>query len=257
MRREAEAYVESGRLAERFGDGSGIRWSRGQIAGSDFILGNWDASLRANDAFIAECEAGSPHYVEQQARWVRSQIRLGRGDIEGALADLERGMVLARDAKDPQTLVHVLGSSMVTAELLGRAGEARAHALETVALARTIPAAEATVFLSHWLLRARSAAGFEDEVRDIVLRAPAGRWRDIGLACLDHAFNRAADLWLDSGSLTWEAYLRERSAEELIAGGRRAEGEAELERALAFYRSVGARFHVDRGESLLRRPKSA
>ncbi len=39
--------------------------------------------------------------------------------------------------------------------------------------------------------------------------------------------------------------------EELIATGRRAEGEAELDKALAFYRSVGATFFVQRGEALL------
>ena len=32
---------------------------------------------------------------------------------------------------------------------------------------------------------------------------------------------------------------------------RRAEGEAQLEHALVFYRSVGATFYVERGEALL------
>ena len=258
LRREAEGYVEAGRLAERFGDGPGaLRWSRGQTAGSDFIGGDWDAALRAEDAFIAECEAGWPHYLEPQARWVRSQIRLARGDVDGALADNERGMELGREAKDPQVLVHLIGSSMIAFEALEWVDQARALALELMALASTIPAAEATVFLCHWLLRARSMVGLEDELRQIVEGAPAGRWREIGLACLDHEFSRAADLWLDAGSLTWEAYLRERAAEELIAAGRRAEGEAELDRALAFYRSVGAIFCIERDEALLREPKSA
>ena len=41
------------------------------------------------------------------------------------------------------------------------------------------------------------------------------------------------------------------AAEELIETGRRDEGEAELEKALAFYRSVGATFFIERGEALL------
>jgi hypothetical protein len=257
MRREAEAYVEAGRLAERFGDGSGMRWSRGQIVGSDFIQGNWDASLRASDVFIAECEAGSPHYLEPWARCVRAYIRLGRGDVDGALVDIERGMELAHDSKDPQVLVHAFGSSLLAAESLGWVDQASSFAREILALAKSIPEAEATVYLCFWLLGAHASAGIEDELREIVARAPAGRWKDIALASLDREFSRAADLWLDSGSLTWEARLRERAAEELIGDGRRAEGEAELERALAFYRAVGARFFVDRCEAVIAQPKTA
>ena len=51
------------------------------------------------------------------------------------------------------------------------------------------------------------------------------------------------------GSPPWEARLRLRAAEELIETGRRAEGEAELAKALAFYRSVGATFYINRGEA--------
>ncbi len=257
MREERAAYVEAGRIAERFGDASGLRWSRGQIAGNDFIYGLWDASLRGVDAFIAECEAGSPHYLESQSRWVRSQIRLGRGNIDGALADIERAMELARDAKDPQVLVHALGSSLRAAESLGRVDQATSLAPQILALARTIPEAEATVFLCFWLLGTQSTAGLEDDLREIVERGPARKWQEIALACLNREFSRAADLWLETGSPTWEAYLRGRAAEELIAAGRRTEGEAELERALAFYRSVGATFFIERGEALLREPKSA
>jgi hypothetical protein len=38
---------------------------------------------------------------------------------------------------------------------------------------------------------------------------------------------------------------------DLIEAGRFAEGEAELEKALDFYRSVGATFLIERGERLL------
>jgi class 3 adenylate cyclase len=254
---EAAAYLEAGRLAERFGDGSGARWARCQVGGTDYIRGSWDASLRAMDTFIAECEAGSPHYLEPQARWIRANIRLARGDTDDALADNERGIALGREAKDPQVLVHALGSSLHAAEALGRIDQARALASELLTLLRTIPEAEATVFLSFWLLGARSATGLEPGLRAIVERAPSGRWRDIASASLDREFSRAADLWRDSGSRTWEATLRERAAEDLIAAGRRADGAAELERALSFYRAVGATFYVDRCEALLREPKSA
>jgi hypothetical protein len=53
------------------------------------------------------------------------------------------------------------------------------------------------------------------------------------------------------GSPTNEAFYRLAAAEALIAAGRRAEGEAELERALAFYRSVDATAYLERAETLL------
>jgi hypothetical protein len=48
-----------------------------------------------------------------------------------------------------------------------------------------------------------------------------------------------------------EAAARRRAAEAHFAAGRRAEGEAELERALDFWRSVGATTYLREGEALL------
>lgn len=65
----------------------------------------------------------------------------------------------------------------------------------------------------------------------------------------------AAELLGANGLRTEEAYTRLRAAEALTAAGRRAEAQLQLERALAFYRSVGATTYVRRGEALL--PASA
>ena len=59
------------------------------------------------------------------------------------------------------------------------------------------------------------------------------------------------------GGPSFEALARLFGGEELIDAGRRAEGEAELEKALAFYRSVGATFFIQRGETLLAPAQSA
>jgi hypothetical protein len=47
-----------------------------------------------------------------------------------------------------------------------------------------------------------------------------------------------------------EAEVRFAAAEALLEEGRTAEGLAELEKALAFYRSVRATFFLERGEAL-------
>jgi hypothetical protein len=167
------------------------------------------------ELFIAECEGGSPHRFESLTRWVRGTIRFGRGNVDGGLSDYERSLELARDNEDAIMLSLPLGASMLAFESLGLDDRAPTRAHELRAL-------------------------------------EAGRWRDVAVACLDRDFGRAADLWRESGSRTWEAFLRERAAEELIRAGRRAEGEAQLERALGFYRSVGATYFVERGQAMSR-----
>ncbi len=59
------------------------------------------------------------------------------------------------------------------------------------------------------------------------------------------------------GGSSFEALARLFGGEELIEAGRRAEGKAELEKALEFYRSVGATFFIQRGERLLADAQSA
>lgn len=96
--REEELHAEAIRLAERFGDGQGLRFLRGNAVWLDFVRGRWDDALDLADTFIAECEA-SPHVLEGSVRLVRANIRLGRGDVEDALADHARTLTLAREVR--------------------------------------------------------------------------------------------------------------------------------------------------------------
>jgi hypothetical protein len=61
----------------------------------------------------------------------------------------------------------------------------------------------------------------------------------------------AANLLAELGAASHEALCRLHGAETLAAGGRRAEADLQLERALAFFRSVGATAYLRRGEALL------
>jgi len=55
------------------------------------------------------------------------------------------------------------------------------------------------------------------------------------------------------GNTTLEAEQRLRAGERSIEQGNREEGEAELRKALTFYRSVGATHHIEHVERLLRK----
>ncbi len=95
--RTEELFAESARLAERFGDGQGLRFFRGNMVWLDWVRGRWDDSLENANRFVAECEAGSPHVDEGYVRVNRASIRLERGDVDGALADHTLALELERE----------------------------------------------------------------------------------------------------------------------------------------------------------------
>jgi hypothetical protein len=73
----------------------------------------------------------------------------------------------------------------------------------------------------------------------------------VAAATLAGDFGRAADISAEDGWLVEEAELRLRDAKALVEAGRRAEADVQLQRALAFYRSVGATRFIREGEALL------
>jgi hypothetical protein len=64
-------------------------------------------------------------------------------------------------------------------------------------------------------------------------------------------FRRAADDCQEMGSKPDEAYARLRAAEALLADGLPDEAEEQLERAVSFYRSVGATRYLQLAEALV------
>jgi hypothetical protein len=80
-------------------------------------------------------------------------------------------------------------------------------------------------------------------------RAPV--WRDAARAALEGDLLAAADVLSRTGNVAWEAIMRFHAGEQLVALGRRAEGEAELRRAVDFYQSVGGSYFMHRAEALL------
>src|SRR5207248_10618127 len=116
----AALWTESLQESERHGQRGMARWDHGILTNVDHELGRWDEALAGADAFLAEVEAGSPHYLAAECSWVRAMIRLARGDAEAALGDVDRGIELARRAKDPQLLYQMLAYA---AHVLHETGE--------------------------------------------------------------------------------------------------------------------------------------
>jgi hypothetical protein len=61
----------------------------------------------------------------------------------------------------------------------------------------------------------------------------------------------SADVCAEIGVVPNEAYTRLRAADKLVQEGRRAEADAQLRRALDFYRSVGASLYIREAEALM------
>ena len=76
-------------------------------------------------------------------------------------------------------------------------------------------------------------------------------WRRAAVAYVSGDPLAAAEIYGEMGARPYEAYARLRAAESLVREGRRAEADAELERALAFWRTAGATAYVREGEALL------
>ena len=176
----------------------------------------------------------------------RAYIKLARGQRDEALEDFERGVELARAAPDdPQSLVPALVRIAWAYLQIGRVSDAQS------AFAEAIPLLEKRPYARPWALpEVAFELGKSPAVREILAGLPPSPGYRAMLALLDGDFVAAAELYAEAGVLLFEAEARLRAAEQLFADGRTAEGEAQLERALAFYRPIGATLFVERGERL-------
>jgi hypothetical protein len=85
----------------------------------------------------------------------------------------------------------------------------------------------------------------------MIEQTPASPWRDAARAMVEGEFVVAADLYSLFEAVFDAAFARLRAAEALLADGRRADADAQLRRALATFRSLGATRYVREGEALL------
>jgi len=233
--------------AERFGDFEMRRFVRANLIASTWWLGEWSEAMELADEFIGECEQGSPHLLEGPSRLFRGHMELAQGHRTRALADFDRALALARKKPDDaQAMVPALVRNAWARLQIGEPGEAR------MLLADAMPLLERDPYARPWMLPELAYdLGETTEVRAVLSRLAASPGRNAMLAVLDGDFRAAAQLYAEAGIALFEAEARLRLAERLIWEGQKVEGKAELERALAFYRPIGAMLFVERGERLL------
>ncbi len=249
LKRANELRAEVDDAVTRFGQVAYGRWLRGGLVWDKYALGRWDDALEAAQETLQEVEAGSPHYFASMCYATRAQILLGRADVAGAFADVDRAIALARRAKDPQIIRPVLATSAHVFLEMGNA-DAAAPLVDELLVE----------------LRARGLNGDADYLPTItwpvtvvgrgqellgLLTGGESPWARAAMAFAGGDLRRAADICRDMGAVTEEARDRLWLAEILIKEDRRSEADIELRRALAFYHSVGAIRYIRAGEAML------
>jgi class 3 adenylate cyclase/tetratricopeptide (TPR) repeat protein len=251
LQRAFDLYAEARRAAERFGRPLALRWILIEQADEHYWRGRWDEALAVCDECLAASDEQARHLSEVDARVVRSLIRLARGDVPGSDEDSARALEFARQAEDPQILFPALAARAFVLAELERRDEADALIAELLDGWRESPA----TFPSSWLATAAPTAADCDrgpELAELGERARVRtRWLEAALTVTGGGDAPAARLYAEIGSEPDEAYARLRAAEALLTAGRRGEAEQELERALAFFRGVGALTYARRAEALL------
>ena len=234
-------WGQARREAEDYGQTGFARWFRGVTVVAEYELWDWDASLSTADAFIAEVEAGSPHYLAGECYICRSLVRLGRGDGQGASLDADLAFEHVRRAKDPQAVIPVCAGAAHVYTELGDPTSARAPAEECLAaLGGGIGFGIASVQMLAW---AMTPVGRGRELASALERYAPNPWARGAIAFANGDPVGAADSLGGIGAVASEAYCRLAAA--------RAGDLRQLEPALAFHRSVRATGYVREGESLL------
>ena len=229
--------------SEQYGQKGFARWFRGVLVQPAWELGDWETAAARADAFLDDVEAGQPHYMASQVYICRSLIRLGCGDPDGAVADVETGVELAERAKDPQVVYPAYAAAAHVYMELGERDRAVRPAeafLAGLTGGANIGYGDTSLHTLAWTL---TDMGRGEECVSALQAYARVPWARIGIAFGHGDPTGAADRCAEIGAVTSEAFCRLAAARLGDLG--------QLELALAFYRSVGATRYVSEGESLL------
>jgi class 3 adenylate cyclase/tetratricopeptide (TPR) repeat protein len=234
LQRARPVHEEGLALAREYSAG-GDRWMSAELALDSYHSGEW---VEAQALLDAQLEDESPFFMESALRGARAHLRLARGELAGAAADANSALELGRQALDYQTLWPALADYAFCQLGLGRTEEAdRAAAeLEGLASPRYTP--------HHWFLLlafVMCELGRGHQVPSLVgLFSMRTLWTDAAELYAFGRLDEAAEALAAMGAKPAEGYVRIKARDE-----------ANVRRALDFWRSVGASRYIAEAESLL------
>ncbi|MGH9138542.1 MAG: hypothetical protein ACRD0G_16100 [Acidimicrobiales bacterium] len=241
-RHEAMSNAQ-GEVARRLGYADGVRWMTALRIADQFKAGDWDETLRGADQFIGATEA-SPHFMEMLCRWTRSQVRIGRGDVPGGLADASACEQLSGANNMPT-------GSFEARMLIDGGCRLEAEAVIDRFLAEASPSwvANTDFCLDTAIVLAELGRG-ADFFAAIADASDSNSKLDAARDVASGAFAAAIDRLEAIGEHVDTARVELLAAERLAAEGASREALHFCEAALAFYRRVSAVVYVRRAETL-------
>src|SRR5215218_1134820 len=232
--RAQKAYDDGVRVAERFGN---RRWVEQMGDRRVFLVfeGKWDALLGQLKEWSQPDET-------------RAFVLLARNELEAADRESARTLEAARRSGRADELGLNLTLRMQVLEAQGERAAAARLLDEVVALLPDF----APWLGQFYVAVAIVDAGRDDAVSAALATAPRTPAAHAVRLYAAGDFSAAAAAFSAQGDRLSEARARVRAAEKLIAAGRRAEADRELERALGFFRKAGATVFIREAEALLR-----
>jgi predicted ATPase/class 3 adenylate cyclase len=249
---EATRY---GRLANetsrRMGDKMMQYWvETGEILEELFGDGHWDEALERIAAYLEATSAIGGHYMDPTMQLCAAYIHAARAEDAAAVEQLELALAAIEPRSDVQAVAPSLNTASQVYELLGEHDRAVALIDRLLNFLQTSSARAPALRAENAIAFYR--AGRADEWVEISRSklAETGRVWAATLVCSGNAAD-AAEIYAQIGGAGEEAAARLLGAEQLIAAGRRAEADAQLQKALAFYSRAGAQRIVAQAEALL------
>jgi tetratricopeptide (TPR) repeat protein len=246
----AELHREALEIAQELGFEEPTRWLATEIAFDHVLAGEWGAARPIVDELIAGY-AESPFWIQPQTRICRARMLLAEGALDDAVLDSDRAVELVRGSPVFQSLC---GPFAFRARLHEELGEHEDAAALVEELLKTWVEARAG-FIEQWVLDAwfavrsgRQEAALQGAIEEFAFANP---WLEVTKMLIQRDFGPAIEQLERMGALSAAAEARMCGAEWLAQQGRQAEANLQLEPALAFWRSVGARRYLEQGETML------
>ena len=248
VRRCYELELQSMAVAERFGLGAMLFFSRANVLGSQLRLGLWDLLVESVGQILAD---SPPAGTAAAARSMRAWVRAARGDLAGAREDSTFSLDIGRRAAEPQAVIPSLNTHAFVLRAAGEHDEVRGLVHEI--LERLEQSAAGVTFAGSgqaveiWL----GVVGPERVVAVLEMLAGQTKWSMAGRALAAGDLERALELYRETESVMDVALLHRLLARRFAEQGRRPEANANLDEALAIYRALGATYFIREAEKLL------
>jgi class 3 adenylate cyclase/tetratricopeptide (TPR) repeat protein len=250
LQRADELQREALQVARDIGYEEPTRWLSTEVAIGGMLAGDWKDARRIVDELIPEYET-SPFWIEPQTRVCRARMLVAEGAVDAAVVDAERAVELVRGSPFFQSLSDPLAfRARLHAELGEREGAARL--LDELLAAWT---EKESGNIGFWVLDGWFTAwslGEESRFQSAIegVRVVVA-WLEAAMFLIERDFGAAATTLEGMGAVAPAADVRLWAGQWLVDQGRPADAAVHLDRAAAFFRTVGAGGYLRRCESLL------